>query len=1412
MARSEFQFWRSSAWRTATNQTFNAVIGFSITDRLNNPKSLELTLNNAADNPFGASSATQKGPFAPGQTNAISEFQQCRVVDTDTGNILFYGKIYRLTDEFDMKYGQVLRIFAYDNLKELADYPTDDKTTGFALKNQKRSDIIKDVINSTSQIDSLRISTDNITTLEANGLDDSNRGFANNEASGSVYLNVGKKRGLGGILEIAKADSHQPSGAEKTFGYDYYLSDLFDLATSSGDHVPPQAFNYFQRGSRPDATISGSTGAITLPAKADFKGLRLEYPTSEFTETGLYRLMLMDYSFDRSGEELYTDAMINTSEKQNTYDPSTGKTQQIEQRRHLRCELLKVDFGSVSDQEFQWEGKALSSIGKEGMLNSEVSEVMQAYSGGAWRNIGRIQYQSAKQDDGFILVSYEIGESHDTNMDTYLHKNNHSTVSMRGAITGDTCTITPSSGRMSNTHNLRRTYRVDGGGIDQTDGLRRKMAAALTKSATVSIKGGVRMLRTPHTYVDTTIDSITSATVAVLNQINSADIDTYGFKIGMTIAKIDSSGIVTAYGYASAITDNTVTATLNTGNWTGYSGAVRLYMPVKAGHYMHVTNRLQNVEGYHFINESIYSEGENIATTQFNTLSTQSSDNTTIGIGLPPGAISSAITSTVAPIGDITDVGFKTALNWTLIPDSGNTTDVVASTDYNTITVGASILSVGNGQYTYDISAHTIDVTTDHTIIYFDDDVSTTTFQSAVKQSYLKENNHIVIGWAYASADENSSSRAVLQLGTGVIGSAGIVNISAGNTNQDIDVTGVANDSITAAHLKASARPWASNLRWTGTAWNAIKWDNGSDNTDATLEFGNGDAITITDGATTGLTANTTHYFYVSGSLANGQTRTVSNSTNYTVPLGDSVVLLAIVTVGANSQDGSKPNILPFNSKEPTLNAVSIAADSITTDMLQASSVVAGKITVNDLESVSANMGSLTSGRGIFGVSTGNFNSGASGAGSGFTGVAMGEPGTGTNGIGTDFTLRAQVDGDDQVYIKSGLLYAGAGNVLIDALGINIAATTDGSNTRGLRFKAADPTGTTLVLARVNPSDATQFQWVGGGGLDEMVFNDINLSGIGSLQTTDDKYMKLPDTSSAEAGDRLEISSGSGTQASPYITTFADTKITINQSSASPTEKYGVFRYAKDGNENANDTLAFTHDHQNSTPASDTAQSVFWIMQSIGNFLHFEPNLAYGTSNYAWIGNNNPLVGVRGYYLQAGNGTAANPSMSFYANYDNGFWHDTSAGTGTISMSLGGTNEYLWSGSYFRSLTDADLGSSSARWGTVYAVSTDLSSDIRLKENIVNMTNGLDIVNALKPIEYTRIPDESKTQHFGFSAQHVKEVMLRLGYGENTIYSEEYSEEKDDTNWGIKLPELIAPLVSAIQELSEKIKKLEEEK
>jgi len=271
---------------------------------------------------------------------------------------------------------------------------------------------------------------------------------------------------------------------------------------------------------------------------------------------------------------------------------------------------------------------------------------------------------------------------------------------------------------------------------------------------------------------------------------------------------------------------------------------------------------------------------------------------------------------------------------------------------------------------------------------------------------------------------------------------------------------------------------------------------------------------------------------------------------------------------------------------------------------------------------------------------------------------------------------------------------------------------------------------------------------------------------------------------------------------------------------AGVTGTYGLFQYDTDGGDDTHDVLAFASGQDQAAVASGTAESAFWIMSSesdggSGSRLIFEPVVAFisgSTSNYASIGYHNPLVSILSYYHSAGNGTAAYPSITFYGNTDNGFWHNTVMGSSTISMSLAGSEEYVFAPTYFESKSDANLGESGDRWNTVYGVSTNMSSDIRLKENIVNMTNGLDIINALEPIEYTRIPDESKIQHFGFSAQHVKEVMLGLGYAENTIYSEESSEEKDSADWGINLPELIAPLVSAIQELSAKVKKLEEEK
>ena len=74
--RADFQFWRGSAWVTAVNQGYNAVISMEIIDTLNNPKRLEVRLNDAAANPFSSTPSEQVGPFGPDQTNELSEFQK----------------------------------------------------------------------------------------------------------------------------------------------------------------------------------------------------------------------------------------------------------------------------------------------------------------------------------------------------------------------------------------------------------------------------------------------------------------------------------------------------------------------------------------------------------------------------------------------------------------------------------------------------------------------------------------------------------------------------------------------------------------------------------------------------------------------------------------------------------------------------------------------------------------------------------------------------------------------------------------------------------------------------------------------------------------------------------------------------------------------------------------------------------------------------------------------------------------------------------------------------------------------------------------------------------------------------------------------------------------------------------------
>ena len=99
------------------------------------------------------------------------------------------------------------------------------------------------------------------------------------------------------------------------------------------------------------------------------------------------------------------------------------------------------------------------------------------------------------------------------------------------------------------------------------------------------------------------------------------------------------------------------------------------------------------------------------------------------------------------------------------------------------------------------------------------------------------------------------------------------------------------------------------------------------------------------------------------------------------------------------------------------------------------------------------------------------------------------------------------------------------------------------------------------------------------------------------------------------------------------------------------------------------------------------------------------------------------------------------------------------------------------------------------------------ASDIRLKKNIKSLDSSLDIIKSLHPVTFTWKEDIYNTEHqnkddVGFIAQEV-EAIIPFATGQFDI--------KDDTFKKIRHERIIPYVVKSIQELSEKIDRLEEE-
>ena len=109
-------------------------------------------------------------------------------------------------------------------------------------------------------------------------------------------------------------------------------------------------------------------------------------------------------------------------------------------------------------------------------------------------------------------------------------------------------------------------------------------------------------------------------------------------------------------------------------------------------------------------------------------------------------------------------------------------------------------------------------------------------------------------------------------------------------------------------------------------------------------------------------------------------------------------------------------------------------------------------------------------------------------------------------------------------------------------------------------------------------------------------------------------------------------------------------------------------------------------------------------------------------------------------------------------------------------------------------------------------VAWSITSDKRWKDNIQNSPLGLNFINKLNPVAYTRKNDESKKVEYGFIAQELEQALKNSNAKDNGIIT-----IGDDGMYSVRYNDLISISVKAIQEQQEiitsqdvKIKSLED--
>ena len=290
-------------------------------------------------------------------------------------------------------------------------------------------------------------------------------------------------------------------------------------------------------------------------------------------------------------------------------------------------------------------------------------------------------------------------------------------------------------------------------------------------------------------------------------------------------------------------------------------------------------------------------------------------------------------------------------------------------------------------------------------------------------------------------------------------------------------------------------------------------------------------------------------------------------------------------------------------------------------------------------------------------------------------------------------------------------------------------------------------------------------------GFDALILNttgnDNTANGVNSLASNTDGY------SNTAVGTKSLNKNTIGMKNSAVGTDALRTNISGNDNSAFGFEALLANTWGDHNTATGTRSLS-----ANTVGSSNTAVGFETIKNHVNG--HYNTAIGRGALRSQTSGDQNTAIGT--FALSAANGGIDNTAIGSHALYN--------ITSGNNNVGIG-----------FNAMVPNAAGNHQIKLGNTAIsyfgcqVGLSITSDSRWKSDIKKTSLGLNFINKLNPVSYTRKNDDSKKLEYGFIAQEMDATLKQLDAKNNGMIT------KDDAGmYSVRYNDLLAPMVKAIQE------------